>query len=60
MESKTKARIMKVRFYLGDKVLFFKNKDIAVALGNIEKIEGFGGNMGKNSEGNGQILQFAR
>lgn len=37
-----------------------KNKDIAVALGNIEKIEGFGGNMRKNSEGNGPILQFAR
>lgn len=37
-----------------------KNKDIAVAMRNIEKIEGFEGNMGKNSGGNGQILQFAR
>ena len=37
-----------------------KNKDIAVAMQNIGKIEEFGRDIWRNSEGNGQILPFAR
>jgi len=37
-----------------------KNKNIAIAMQNIGEIGEFGRNMRKNSEGNGQILLFAR
>jgi transposase len=37
-----------------------KNKNIAVAMQNIGKIEEFGRDIGRNSGGNGQILPFAR
>ena len=37
-----------------------ENKNIATALANIGKIEGFKGNIGKNSEGVGQNFSFMR
>lgn len=37
-----------------------KNKDIAAAMQNIRKIEGFEGNIGKNSGINGQVFSIER